>query len=149
VSEDTTGARLAPLVLDGSVLVAVARGDTGVMSLLQGYDAAGQALIMPVLAVTAASLDMRSDDAQYALRGLERLGNAMAAPLRDAEQATRLAEVIARTGLSPYDAHVAAVADASVCAILTLEAAKWREHSRDLDEPLYFIEIAEPGDEGD
>jgi hypothetical protein len=70
----------------------------------------------------------------------------MVAPLRDTEQATRLAAVIARTGLDPWDAHVAAVADASVCAILTLEAEKWREHARDLDEPLYFIEIAEPDD---
>ena len=37
-------------------------------------------------------------------------------------EATRLAAVIARTGLDPWDAHVAAVADASVWAILTLEA---------------------------
>jgi predicted nucleic acid-binding protein len=145
VSEDG-GARLAPVVLDASVLIAVARGDTGVMTLLQGYDAAGQPLVIPVLGVTAASLDMRSEDAEHLLRGLERMENAMAAPLRDSEQATRLAAVIARTGLSPYDAHVAAVADAAICAILTLEAAKWREHARDLDEPLYFIEIAEPDD---
>jgi predicted nucleic acid-binding protein len=145
VSEDG-GARLAPLVLDASVLIAVARGDTGVMTLLQGYDAAGQPLVIPVLAVTAASLDMRSEEAEHVLRGLERLDNAIAAPLRDSEQATRLAAVIAPTGLSPYDAHVAAVADAAICAILTLEAEKWREHARDLDQPLYFIEIAEPED---
>jgi hypothetical protein len=36
----------------------------------------------------------------------------MTAALRDAEQAVRLAAVIARTGLDPWDAHVAAVADA-------------------------------------
>jgi len=36
------------------------------------------------------------------------------------------------------------VADASVCAILTLDARKWREHSGDLDERLYFIEISDP-----
>lgn len=145
---EEAGARLAPLILDASVLIAVARSDTGVMTLLQGYDAAGQSLVMPVLAVTAASLDMPTEEAEHLLRGLERLENAMAAPLRDSEQATRLAAVIARTELSPYDAHVAAVADASVCAILTLEAPKWQEHARDLDEPLYFIEIAEP-DEGE
>jgi hypothetical protein len=56
----------------------------------------------------------------------------------------RLAAVIARTGLDPWDAHVAAVADAAVCPILTLDAARWREHPADLDESLHFIEIADP-----
>ena len=145
MSEDG-GFRLAPLVLDASVLIEAARGDAGVMTLIQGFDADGQPLIIPVLAVTAASLDTRSDDAEAILHGLERLENAMAAAVRDAEQAVRLAEVIARTGLDPWDAHVAAVADASVCPILTLDAAKWREHAGDLDEPLHFVEIADPDD---
>lgn len=55
-----------------------------------------------------------------------------------------LAAVIARTGLDPRDAHVAAVADASVCPILTLNAAKWRQHAGDLDDRLHFIEIVDP-----
>jgi predicted nucleic acid-binding protein len=146
VSEDG-GARPAPLILDASVLIEAARGDAGVMTLIQGYDADGQPLIIPVLAVTAASLDMRSDDAEAILHGLERLENAMAAPVRDAEQAVRLADVIARTGLDPWDAHVAAVADAAVCPILTLDAAKWLEHAGDLDERLHFVEIADPDDD--
>jgi predicted nucleic acid-binding protein len=116
------------------------------MTLLQGYEADGQPLILPVLAVTAASLDMRSEDAEAILHGLERLENAMAAPVRDAEQAVRLATVIARTQLDSYDAHVAAVADAAVCPILTLDPAKWRGHASDLDEPLHFVEIADPDD---
>jgi predicted nucleic acid-binding protein len=145
VSEDE-GARPAPLILDASVLIEAARGDAGVMTLIQGLDADGQPLIIPVLAVTAASLDTRSEDAEAILHGLERLGNAVAAPVRDAEQAVRLAAVITRTGLDSYDAHVAAVADAAVCPILTLDAAKWREHAADLDEPLHYVEIADPGD---
>jgi predicted nucleic acid-binding protein len=145
VSEDA-GARSAPLVLDVSVLTEVARADAGLLTLIQGWDAAGQPLVVPALAVTAASLDMRSPDAADLLHGLERLEGAMVAPLRDTEHATRLAAVIARTGLDPWDAHVAAVADASVCPIVTLDAAKWRAHARDLDEPLYFIEIADPDD---
>ena len=140
------GFRPAPLVLDASVLIEAARGDAGIMTLLQGYDADGQPLIIPVLAVPAASLDIPSDDAEAILHGLERLENAMAAPVRDAEQAVRLATVIARTQLDSYDAHVAAVADAAVCPILTLDLAKWREHARDLDEPLYFVEVADPDD---
>jgi predicted nucleic acid-binding protein len=145
VSEDG-GFRLAPLVLDASVLIEAARGDAGVMTLIQGFDADGQPLIIPVLAVTAASLDTRSEDAEAILHGLERLENAMGAAVRDAEQAVRLADVIARTGLDPWDAHVAAVADAAICPILTLDAAKWREHAGDLDEPLHFVEIADPDD---
>lgn len=145
MNEDA-GARPAPFVLDSSVLTEVARADAGLMTLIQGWDAAAQPLIIPTLAVTTAALDMRSQEAEDLLHGLERLESAMLAPLRDTEQATRLATVITRTGLDPWDAHVAAVADASVCPIITLDADKWREHARDLDEPLYFVEIADPDD---
>jgi predicted nucleic acid-binding protein len=138
------GAVPAPLILDVSVLIAVARGDARVMDLIQGYDADGQPLVIPALAITGALHDISGRDAEAMLRGLEMLDNTMTAALRDAEQAAHLAAVISRTGLSPWDAHVAAVADASVCAILTLDARKWREHSGDLDERLYFIEISDP-----
>jgi hypothetical protein len=114
------------------------------MTLVQELDARGRPLVIPVLAVTGASLDIRSDEAAELLEGLGRLGNAMTAALLDAEQAVRLAAVIARTGLDLWDAHVAAVADASVCPILTLDAPKWRQHSGDLDDPLHIIEIADP-----
>lgn len=143
MSQDS-GATPPPYILDLSVCVAVARFDASVMTLIQGYDARGQSLVIPALALTGASLDVRTEDADDLLEGLERLGNAEVAPLRDAEQAARLAAVIARTGLGPWDAHVAAVADASVCPILTLDAGKWRQHSGDLDEPLHIIEIADP-----
>jgi predicted nucleic acid-binding protein len=143
LTEDT-GARRTPLVLDVTVLTAIVRGDTEVTSLILGYDQAGQPLVIPVLAFTAASLDMRTDEAEDLLAGLEQLGNVMTAPLRDAEQAVRLAAVIARTGLDAYDAHVAAVADAAICPVLTLEAAKWRPHLRDLDEQPVIVEIADP-----
>jgi predicted nucleic acid-binding protein len=145
VSEDS-GAVPPPYVLDVSVLIAVARFDTSIMTLIQGYDARGQSLVVPALALTGASLDVRSEDADDLLGGLERLDSAEVAPLRDAEQAARLAAVISRTGLDPWDAHVAAVADAAVCPILTLDAAKWREHASDLDEPLHIIEITDPGE---
>ena len=127
-----------------SVLTAITRGDYGIMTFIQGLDASGQPLVIPALAIAGASLDLRSDDMEAILHGLERLGSVMIAPLRDAEQAVRLAAVIARTALDPWDAHVAAVADAAVCPILTLDAVKWREHAADLDEPLHFIEITDP-----
>jgi predicted nucleic acid-binding protein len=148
VSEDVRAVP-TPWVLDISVLVEVARGDTRTMTLVQELDARGRPLVIPALAVTGASLDIHSDEAAELLEGLERLKNAMTAALRDAEQAVRLAAVIARTGLNPWDAHVAAVADAAVCPILTHDAARWREHAADLDEPLHFIEIADPDEAPD
>jgi hypothetical protein len=80
------------------------------MTFIQGLDASGQPLVIPALAIAGASLDLRSDDTEAILHGLERLGSVMIAPLRDAEQAVRLATVTARTGLDPWAAHVAAVA---------------------------------------
>jgi predicted nucleic acid-binding protein len=134
----------APWALDVSVLAEVARGDARTMTLVQELDGRGRPLVIPALAVTGAALDISSDEAADLLEGLERLENAMTAPLQGAEQASRLAAVIARTGLDPWDSHVAAVADASVCPILTLNAAKWRQHAGDLDDRLHFIEIADP-----
>jgi predicted nucleic acid-binding protein len=133
-----------PLILDTSVLIAVARGDPDIIGLIQAYDARKQPLVIPALAVTAASLETRGDEADDLLGGLELLGNAEIAPSRGTEQAARLADIIARTGLDPWDAHVAAVADAAICPILTLDAAKWRQPSADLDEPLHIIEISDP-----
>ncbi|MDH2424267.1 hypothetical protein [Sphaerisporangium sp. TRM90804] len=61
-----------------------------------------------------------------------------------AAQAVALAGVVAGTGLDPWDAHVAAVADVAVCPILTVEPAEWRRPSEMLDAPLHIIEIADP-----
>ena len=99
VSEDGA-AVLAPYVLDVSVVVAVARGDTEIMTFIQRLDGTGQPMVIPALAITAASLDVRSDEADELLDGLELLGNAEIAPLKGAEQAARLAAVIAATGLT-------------------------------------------------
>jgi predicted nucleic acid-binding protein len=114
------------------------------MTLVQELDGRGRPLIIPALAVAGASADMCSDEAAELLEGLEQLEGSLVAPLQGVEQAVRLAAVIARTGLDPWDAHVAAVADASVCPILTLDAAKWRQHTEDLDDRLHFIAIADP-----
>src|SRR5436190_9194871 len=111
MSEDS-GAVPAPYVLDVSVLTAITRGDYGIMTFIQGLDASGQPLVIPVLAIVAASLDLRSDDTEAILHGLERLGSAMIAPLRDAEQAVRLAAVIAKTGLDPWAPLVPPAPDA-------------------------------------
>jgi predicted nucleic acid-binding protein len=133
-----------PLVLDTSVVTAVARGDPDIIGLIQGYDARGRQLVIPALATAGALLDARSDEADDLLGGLELLDNVTIAPLRGTEQAARLADIIARAGLDPWDAHAAAIADVAIYPILTLDAAKWRQPSADLDEPLHVIEIADP-----
>ena len=143
-----SGAVPAPYVLDVSVVVAVARGDTEIMTFIQRLDGTGRPMVVPVLAIAAASLDARSEEADELLDGFELLGNAEVAPLKGSEQGTRLAAVISATGLDPWDAHVAAIADTSVCPILTLDAAKWRQHATDLDAPLHYVEITDPGESG-
>lgn len=40
--------------------------------------------------------------------------------------------------------HVAAIGDAAICPILTMNAAKWQGPSADLDQPLHIIKIADP-----
>lgn len=136
-----------PLILDTSVLISVARGDADVIALLQGYDARSQPLVIPALAMAGASLDARSEEADDLLAGLELLEVVTVAPLNGAEQAVRLADVVARTGLDPWDAHVAAIADVAICPILTLDAAKWQQPSADLDGPLHIVEIADPDEQ--
>ena len=136
----------APLILDTSVLTAIARADADIIGLIQGYDARGQALVAPALALTGALLDARTEEAGDLLAGLELLDSVTIAPLCGAEQAARLAAIIARTGLGPWDAHAAAVADAAACPVLTLDVTRWQRPAASFDEPLNIIELADPGD---
>lgn len=145
---DDGGGVPTPLILDVSVLIEITHRDTDIMTLIQDYDAAGQPIVVPALAVTAASIDTRNEEAADLLGGLELFENIEIAPLQGVERALALAAVMARTGLEPWDTHVAAIADASICPILTLDAAKWRQHSEDLDDRLYIVEITDPDEEG-
>lgn len=133
-----------PFVLDLSVLIAVARADADIIGLLQAYDARRQPMVMPALACAGASLDARCGEADDLLAGVELLDSVTAAPLSGAEQAARLAGVIVRTALDPWDAHTAAIAAVAICPILTLDSAKWQQPSADLDEPLHIVEITDP-----
>lgn len=126
---------------------AVARGDPDIIGLIQEYAARGQLLVIPALAIAGASLDARSEETDDLLGGLELLENMTIAPRCGTEQAARLADIIARTGLDRWDAHVAAIADAAIYPVLTLDAAKWRQPSADLDETLHVIEISDPGEQ--
>ncbi len=141
-------AATTPLILDASILIAVARGEYDIIGLVQGFDSRSQPLVVPALASAGASLDAHSDESDDLLAGLELLACATAAPLSGAEQAARLADVIGRTGLDPWDAHTAAIANVAICPILTLNAGKWRQPSADLDEPLHIIEVADPDEPG-
>jgi predicted nucleic acid-binding protein len=133
-----------PYVLDTGVLIEIARGDLGLITLMQTYDSRDQPLVVPTLALVGASLDARSEEADDLLAGLDLLDAVTIAPLAGPEQAAALAAVISRTGLDPWNAHVAAVADASVCPILTLDRTTWEGPSRAMDDPLHFMVIADP-----
>lgn len=134
----------APLILDTSVLTEVARGDGDIIGLVQAYDARNRPMVVPALAMVGASLDARAEEAADLLAGLELMESVTVAPLNGVEQSIALADVISRTGLDPYDAHVAAIADVAICPILTLDSAKWSRPSQALDEPLHIIEIRDP-----
>jgi predicted nucleic acid-binding protein len=136
---------MIPYVLDDLTLAEVARGDADLIGLLLSYDAAGQTLVIPVLAAAAAYRQAPAPEAADILRGLPDLDHAMSAPVADVGQALRLIEIAGKTGLDVCAAHVAAVADASICPILTLDAGRWRAASAALPDSLYIIEIADPG----
>jgi hypothetical protein len=63
-----------------SVLTAIAHADPEVTYLVIALDGRGRPLIIPVLAITAASSDAGTEDGDVALRGLERLENVIVAP---------------------------------------------------------------------
>ncbi|GAA0436119.1 hypothetical protein Acor_55240 [Acrocarpospora corrugata] len=133
-----------PLILDSTVLHELARGEFGTISLIQGYDADGQPMVVSALAITRALVDTHTEEATDAMHGLTSLEYVTVAPLRDTEQAELLAEVVVTTGLEVYEAHTAAIADISVCPILTMDASRWIDASTRLDEPLHIIEIRDP-----
>jgi predicted nucleic acid-binding protein len=147
VSEEGRGFPPVPLVLDTGVIIAIARSDAQITSLILSYDDAGQPMVIPVLAMTAAAIDMHTDSTALVLRGLQKQGKIMVAPLQGADQAVALAGIIAKTGLDYGDAQVAVIALAGTYPILTLDASKWQQTAADLDEHLHIIEIADPEDE--
>ena len=104
------------MILGASVLTAAARGDADIIALVQEYDARGQLIVIPALALARASLGTRSEKGDDLLTGLELLEVVTVAPLSGAEQAAGLAHLVARTGLDPWDAHVAAIADIALSA---------------------------------
>jgi hypothetical protein len=136
-----------PLILDATVLHELARGDAGTIGLIQSYDADGQPMVVSALAITATLIHAGTEQAADAMHGLAAMEYVTVAPLRDAEQAESLALVAVTTGLDVCEAHTAAIADISVCPILTFGAGRWQEASRLLDNRLHTIEIADPDDQ--
>ncbi|NAS23644.1 hypothetical protein GT755_18325 [Herbidospora sp. NEAU-GS84] len=122
----------------------VARGDTQLITFIQRCDGIGQPLVVPSLALAGVAASAHHDtDAEDLLTGVVSLDMVTVAPLKGVEQGFRLARVTSVTGLDPWDGHVAAIADASVCPILTVDAEKWQGPSKALEHPLHIIEITE------
>jgi hypothetical protein len=133
-----------PYILDVGVLTEIARGDSELIGLMQDYDRIGQPLVIPALAAAGALLDAKDSEASSLLSGLGAFVHAQVAGVDSIEQAALLAQMIARTGLDPWSAHVAALADLATCPILTLDPAQWTEPSSALEQPLHVIEITDP-----
>uniref|UniRef100_UPI003F49A784 hypothetical protein n=1 Tax=Nonomuraea sp. CA-252377 TaxID=3240003 RepID=UPI003F49A784 len=136
----------APYILDTGVLAEVARGDADLIGLVQDYDRIGQPLVISVLAAAGALFDVTGEEASALLSGLTAFEHVQVAALDGVEQAGLLAQMVQRTGLNPWDGHVAALAFMATCPILTLDRSRWEQPARALDDPLYFIEIADPGE---
>ena len=81
------------MILDTSVLTAVARGDADIIALVQEYEVRGQPIVVPALAIAGASLGIRSQEGDDLLAGLELLEVVTVAPLSDAEQSAWLAHL--------------------------------------------------------
>ncbi|MEQ4718858.1 hypothetical protein [Nonomuraea sp. B19D2] len=135
---------MPPLILDTGFLAELARGDSDLMEMVARFDAEGQSMVMSVLAITGASLDCGTKEATDLLLGIATLPQITVAGAREPEHGTTLASVINRTGLDWGDAHVAAIADASVCPVLTLNKLHWDKATHAFDEPLHIVEIANP-----
>lgn len=101
-------------------------------------------MIVSTLAITVTLIRACNEEAADAMHGLAAMEHVMVAPLKDAEQAESLALTAVATGLDVCEAHTAAIADVSVCPILTFNAVRWNEASRLLDNHLFTIEIADP-----
>ncbi|MBG0833362.1 hypothetical protein HS041_37300 [Planomonospora sp. ID67723] len=137
---------LPPLILDTGILIELARGDLDTMEMVARFDSENQPMVMSVLSITGASLDSRSKDAGDLLLGITTLDQITVAGPHEPDHGVALATAINRTGLDPWDAHVAALANASICPVLTLDKLRWEQAARAFDEPLHIIEIADPGD---
>lgn len=135
-----------PLILDTTVLGELARGDIDTIGLVQSFDAQRQPMVVSALAITWTVLDCQTEESIDAMHGLALLDEVTVAPLKDAPQATSLAGIMTVTGLDAWNAHVAGLANVAVCPILTRNSARWQQASEALAEPLYLIEISDPGD---
>ncbi|MCF6476940.1 hypothetical protein FAF44_52845, partial [Nonomuraea sp. MG754425] len=131
---------LPPLILDTGVLVELARGDLNLMEMVTRWDEQGQPMVMSVRAVATAARNADSRDVTDLLLGIATMDQITVAGLRETEHGIALASMLERTDLDWGDAHVAALADTSVCPILTLECSHWTTRTaavRAFDEPLH------------
>lgn len=135
---------LPPLILDTGILIELARGDSNLMEMVARFDAEGQPMVLSVLALSAASVDAGSKDSADLLLGIATMQQITVAGLREPDHGVALASAITCTGLDWGDAHVAAIADASVCPVLTLNKHHWEQAAHCFDHPLHIIEIADP-----
>ncbi|MFC7644769.1 hypothetical protein ACFQX6_31815 [Streptosporangium lutulentum] len=100
-------------------------------------------MVIPALAITGATLGNKSPEAADALRGLALMEGVTVVPLDGPEESIALADMISATRLAAWDAHAATEALSLIGAILTMDASRWEDPQRQLEEHLQVIEISD------
>ncbi|MER5318537.1 hypothetical protein [Streptosporangium roseum] len=137
------------LVLDVSVLTECARGDVGIINLIQQFDADRKPLIIPAMAVTGATVELGGDQDQLAVvSGLCRLDSANLTAVSNFKDGVEIGQVLieVESCTTPWDAHAVTEALLHRCPILTTDYARWKGIVQDLSGGLTIVEIADLGE---
>ncbi|WP_344865829.1 hypothetical protein [Planomonospora alba] len=133
-------------VLDVTVLADCARGDAGLIGMIQQFDADSVTLIVPALAVTGAAADVGgSPDKVAVIRGICRLASARLAGLVEFDDASELARIrLTATSLEHlWDVQTAETALNRRTPILTLDHHRWKETVREVSGDLTVVEVSD------
>ncbi|MGV9776383.1 hypothetical protein [Streptosporangium sp. NPDC003464] len=137
------------LVLDVSVLTECARGDVGIINLIQRFDADRKPLIIPATSVTGATVELGGNHDQLAVvSGLCRLDSATMPTVSDFKDGVEVGQVLVEmeSCVTSWDAHAVTEALLHRCPVLTADYARWKDIVQDLSGGLTVVEIADLGD---
>ncbi|WP_433253115.1 hypothetical protein ACQPYK_09095 [Streptosporangium sp. CA-135522] len=132
-----------------SVLTECARGDVGIINLIQRFDADGKPLIIPAMTVTGATVELGGNQDQLAvISGLCRLDSASVPAVNDFKDGVEIGQVLVEVEacVTSWDAHAVTEALLHRCPILTADYARWKDVIQDLPGGPTVVEIADLGD---
>ncbi|RJL23224.1 hypothetical protein [Bailinhaonella thermotolerans] len=135
-------------VLDAALLCEIARGDADIIALVQALDAAQVPMTVPLLAVTAAAVDVDGHPEMMAVvRGVCRLDTAWLGGILAFDDAAELAAAKSAVGDALdtwWDVQALELALIQRRPILTTSATLWRDAVRTVGgRTLIVVEVAE------